>query len=88
MRRLGARWWESEEDYTDVLLGMRERSAVEAVEVVFGWPETGGVWVLRVEEREKLPGDFGKIHMALAMDERCGVIEGYGGIFSLNPEDV
>ena len=88
MHRLGAAWWESEEDYTDVLLGMRQRSPVESSEVVFGWPSTGGVWVLRLEDREKLPKDFGKIHMALNMDERCRVIEGYGGTFYPNPEDV
>ena len=88
MRKLGAAWWESEEDYTDVLLGMRERSPVESSEIVFGWPSAGGVWVLRLDDREKLPKDFGKIHMALTMDERCRVIEGYGGTFYLNPEDV
>lgn len=85
MRRLGAAWWESEEDYTDVLLGMRERSSVESYEMVFGWPSTGGVWVLRLDDREKLPKDCGKVHMALTMDERCWVIEEYG---CLNPEDV
>ena len=88
MCKLGAAWWESEEDYTDVLLGMRERSPVESSEIVSGWPSTGGVWVLRLDDREKLPKDFGKIHMALTMDERCRVIESYGGTFYLNPEDV
>lgn len=88
MRKLGTVWWESEEDYTNMLMGARQWSPVESAVVVYGWPSTGGVWVLRFEERWKLPRDFGKIHMALTMDERCRVIEGYGGTFYPNPEDV
>lgn len=42
LRMLGAKWWEDERDYVDVVLGMRERTAVEAAEVVFGWPTAGG----------------------------------------------
>ena len=88
MRKLGAKWWESEGDYFNVLVGERERSPLEASELVFGWPTTGGVWVLRFEDRQKRPKDFGRLHMALNMDERCGIIEEYGGTFYPEPEDV
>ena len=88
LRMLGAKWWESEEDYIHVLLGMRQKTAVESSELVFGWPSAGGVWVLRFESEKEIPRDFGKLHMALDMDERCRVMELYGGVYHTDPNEV
>ena len=88
LQRLGAKWWRSEDDYVEVLLGLRERNPAELAEVTFGWPSTGGMWFLRFEHEQQLPHDFGKINMAMNMDERCRVIEAYGGTFYPNSTAV
>ena len=88
MRQIGAKWWESEKEFIDVSVGMRDATELESRELVFGWPTSGGVWVLRFDQQKKLPRDFGRIHMALDMDERCQVIKEYGGTFYEDPKDV
>lgn len=82
MRRIGATWWPSEREYIDVLLGVRERTELEARVSVFGWPEDGtGVWLLRYESEKAIPWDFGKLQFAIDMNERCQIIQGYGAKF-------
>lgn len=86
MRKIGAKWWESEEEYFSVLLGERERTKMEERELVMGWPSSGGIWVLRYERQRDIPKDFGRLHMAMNMDERSEVIQEYGGRFCGDPE--
>ncbi|KAK0510493.1 hypothetical protein JMJ35_006925 [Cladonia borealis] len=88
MRQIGAKWWENEKEFIDVSIGMRDATELESRELVFGWPTSGGVWVLRFDQQKKLPRDFGRIHMASDMDERCQVIKEYGGTFYEDPKDV
>jgi hypothetical protein len=61
VRQLGARWWETEDDYR------ANRYKPHYMEVIAGWPEGGGVWVFKtsdvnMEERckaiEQLGGVF------------------------------
>ena len=87
-RKLGATWWASEEDYINVLLGLRERTPLEHSELVVGWPASGGAWILRFENAKQRPKDFGKIKMALNMEERCRVVEEYGGTFYTDLEKI
>ena len=88
MRKIGAKWWASEQNYVKVLIGERERTKVEERELVMGWPGSGGVWILRYERQRDIPKDFGRLHMALDMDERSQVIRKYGGKFVEDPKDV
>ncbi|KAI9785863.1 MAG: hypothetical protein M1816_008190 [Peltula sp. TS41687] len=87
LRKIGAIWWASEADYVDVLPGGRSKTAEEERELVLGWPQEGGVWVLELESESKRPTDLGRIHMALNMEERCRVIKEYGGVFFADPKD-
>ncbi|KAL2810220.1 hypothetical protein BJX63DRAFT_423272 [Aspergillus granulosus] len=55
LRRTGATWWPSREDWVEVQIGMREMTEEEEKVVVFGWPTDGvGVWVLRFASAEKI----------------------------------
>jgi hypothetical protein len=51
-------------------------------EVLFlGWPEQGGVWVLRYDNCKMLRGDLGPIWNALNMEESCMALEMRGAMF-------
>ncbi|KAI9642510.1 hypothetical protein NHQ30_009315 [Ciborinia camelliae] len=61
--------------------------------LIFGWPTDGvGVWVLRYEARKDkrrlLPRDFGKINMAMTMDERVEVMKEFCAVFYEKESDV
>lgn len=82
MRRIGATWWPSEQDYNDVLLGVRERTELEARVLVFGWPEEStGVWLLSYESEMAKPRDFGKLQLAIDMNERCRMMQEFGATY-------
>lgn len=89
MRRIGATWWASEQEYNDVLLGARERTESESRVLVFGWPEDGkGVWVLRYEREVATPRDFGRLQLAMNMNERCRMMQDFGATFYPDLADV
>ncbi len=89
MRRVGATWWGSEQEWVDVELGLRERTELEERTLVFGWPsEGGGVWVLRFQGARAVPRDFGRVSMAVSMDERVGVMREYGAVFYQDADEV
>ena len=79
--RIGAKWWQDEDDFNDVDLGMRERTADEERESIFGYPSTGGVWMLSFPTQREIPRDIGRINMARNMEERCAVMKEYGATF-------
>lgn len=82
LRRTGARWWPSREDWVEVLIGMREATEEEDKVLVFGWPADGvGVWVLRFASAEQLPRDFGRMRLAINMEERIQLMREYGAVF-------
>ncbi|KAI9833200.1 MAG: hypothetical protein M1819_003823 [Sarea resinae] len=92
--KIGARWYEHERELQDLMLGDRKWPP----RLEFGWPANGGVWAVRkVKEPDlrKHPLDpplverkpWGKLYMALNMEERCRVIEELGGTFFPNPEE-
>ena len=89
MRKIGASWWADEQEWVEVQLGMRERTALESRQLVFGWPTNGeGVWVLRFNDEKQIPQDFGNISLAMNMDERCEVMKSYGATFYADPETM
>ena len=70
-------------------LGVRERTELEKRVLVFGWPSDGvGVWMLRFATEIELPRDFGRLGMAISMDERVKVMKEYGAVFYKNPNEV
>lgn len=70
-------------------LGLRERTELEERTLVFGWPsEAGGVWVLRFQGAREVPRDFGRVGMAVSMDERVGVMREYGAVFYRDADEV
>lgn len=82
MRRIGATWWASEQEWMDVLFGMRDATETEKRILEFGWPSNGsGVWVLRYATEREVPKDFGRVRVAVTMDERVEIMREYGANF-------
>lgn len=68
---------------------MRERIGLERRVLVFGWPTDGvGVWVLRFGDQMEVPRDFGRLELAVSMDERVQVMKEYGALFYEDPRLV
>ena len=89
VRRLGATWWASEQEWIDVQLGVREATELEKIVLVFGWPSDGvGMWVLRFASEREVPSDFGRLGMAISMDERVEVMKEYGATFYKDLDEV
>lgn len=91
LQRIGAKWWLSKRDWIDATLGVRDLTEEEAKVVVYGWPAEGpGVWVLRYESEGDVAGDFGRLRLALTMEEKIATMREYGAEFvedaSLVPE--
>lgn len=69
----------------------RERQRTELIrrQFIFGWPMNGeGVWFLRYDNQRDVPDDFGRVSMAIDMDERCRIMKQYGATFYADPETV
>jgi hypothetical protein len=82
MQRTGATWWPSKEDWIEVQMGMREMTEEEEKVLIFGWPTDGvGVWVLRFPSARKIPRDFGRMSLAINMEERIQIMREYGAMF-------
>ncbi|KAG4434991.1 hypothetical protein IFR05_009516 [Cadophora sp. M221] len=89
LRRTGAKWWPSRDYEAEVLIGMRSITEEEAKIFVLGWPTDGvGVWVLRFKNERVLPRDFGRLAMALDMEEKIGLMKEYGAEFVEDVEQV
>jgi hypothetical protein len=76
VRQLGARWWETEDDYR------ANRYKPHYMEVIAGWPEGGGVWVFKTSDVKARVRGAAIIHNAFNMEERCKAIEQLGGFRS------
>lgn len=82
LRRIGAKWWISKHDWIMATLGARDLTEEESKVVVFGWPAEGaGVWVLRYDSERDDPDDFGRLRLALTMEERIAMMREYGAEF-------
>jgi hypothetical protein len=57
--------------------------------VVYGWPAEGaGVWVLRYESEGDVPDDFGRLRLALTMEERIAMMQEYDAGFAEDASQV
>ncbi len=89
MRTIGGTWWANERARVDVQCGMKERTELESQQLMCGWPTDGeGVWFLRYGNEREVPKDFGKVFLAIDMDERCRVMKHDGATFYADPEAV
>jgi hypothetical protein len=83
LQRIGAKWWISKQDWANATLGVRDLTEDESKVVVYGWPAEGaGVWVLRYESEGDVPDDFGRLRLALTMEERITVMQDYDAEFA------
>ncbi|OJZ83576.1 hypothetical protein ASPFODRAFT_48988 [Aspergillus luchuensis CBS 106.47] len=82
MRRTGAKFWPSKEEWIAVKMGRRDITEEEEKVMVYGWPTDGvGVWVLRYRSASQMPRDFGRMSFAMNMDERIQIMKEYGATF-------
>ncbi|KAL2076224.1 hypothetical protein VTL71DRAFT_1167 [Oculimacula yallundae] len=82
LRRTGAKWWKSRDEWVKVQLGMRDETEEEKRVVVYGWPADGvGVWVLKYERANLVPVDFGRLGFAMNMEEKIEMMKEYGAEF-------
>ncbi len=66
----------------------RDMKLSEMEVLTLGWPEVGGVWVLRRPSRWGEDRGWSlRIRNAVTMKERCEAIEMSGGVFYARPEE-
>ncbi|KAM0477473.1 hypothetical protein ACHAPX_005786 [Trichoderma viride] len=88
LRKLGARWWESESKYSDELIDpYTGRLPPEKPVLYIGWPASGGVWALSVDVWDAAKEGYGVIYNSLTMEEQCEMIQEFGGTFYQDPKD-
>ncbi|KAH9211335.1 hypothetical protein DL95DRAFT_392515 [Leptodontidium sp. 2 PMI_412] len=88
LRRTGARWWDSYYSWDLVVVQKSApMSAKEREALVLGWPEKGGVWVIREHNWGRLGSRGWTWTNAHTMEERCKALEMLGAVYYANPED-
>ena len=88
LRKIGGKWWRSYDDFEMATGSKVRRMWPDEREVLFlGWPEQGGVWVLRYDNRKMIGGDLGPVWNAISMEERCMALEKRGAVFFESPEE-
>jgi hypothetical protein len=89
LRKIGGKWFSSHWDWSAKYVQMSKGMKPEEMEVLtLGWPETGGVWVLRRQSQwGEDRGNSLRVRNALSMGERCEAIEMSGGVFYKRPEE-
>ena len=85
MRRLGAKWFETNRDELKFMF-FRTREDTDPY-VSFGWPDGGGVCVLNTTYGRASELGTAIIFNAKDMEERCELIKRLGGIFYADPSD-
>ncbi|KAL9115809.1 MAG: hypothetical protein Q9227_000177 [Pyrenula ochraceoflavens] len=89
LRLLGAKWWRSDHDHAEKLIGFTEATEEEKKRIIVGWPSNGhGVWIMRMHNEGPRPRDYGKLRMCLNMDERCALLDSWGAEFYDDPKNV
>lgn len=87
MRQLGATWWASVHDQAMWELKEETRNELDDPMVYFGWPASGGVWVINKTLEKASKMGTGRIHIAADMEERCRIMEELGATYYSKPED-
>jgi hypothetical protein len=88
LRKIGGKWWKHYADFEDATIHKRRMMYPDERDVlILGWPEDGGVWVMREHIWKNVGVKFGPVWNALNMRERCKAIEIVGGTFYAKAED-
>jgi hypothetical protein len=89
LQRLGGKWWPNKDDWRSATPSDTAEAILNQKGEVnfFGWPSSGGVYVLSYASRHDLPSGFGKLHLATDMDHRCELMKEFAPGFFANPED-
>ncbi|KAF2223371.1 hypothetical protein BDZ85DRAFT_261483 [Elsinoe ampelina] len=89
LRRTGATLWASKESHfrgRGQIYGIAE---VGIKVMVYGWPSDGvGVWVLRFANEREVPRDFGRVRMAMDMEEKIEIMKEYNATFVADASQV
>ena len=88
LRKIGGKWWSSYYDFEMTTKAKARMMWPDEREVLFfGWPEQGGVWVLRYDNWKMVRGDLGPVWNAFSMKERCIALERRGAVFFERAEE-
>jgi hypothetical protein len=88
LRKIGGKWWRSYDDFAMATVSKVRMMWPDEREVLFlGWPEQGGVWVLRYDNPKMTRGDLGPVWNVFDIEERCKALEKYGAVLFSNPEE-
>lgn len=85
LRKLGPKWWPDLE--THALDSLEGQYQYDYEVKAFGWPADGGVWALKMPNRDAYMKGMGRIRNAFSMEERCRQIEKLGGVFYSDPAE-
>jgi hypothetical protein len=91
LRRVGATWWLFNEEWHYNLRHNHDELVTDEQKriMVYGWPADGrGLWVLKYEQVDDLPDDFGKVRMAADMEEKIEAMKALGAEFMADPDEV
>jgi len=89
LRKIGGKWWRSEQRSIDVWVGDLHPDTMpteeEEREVYIGWPKEGGVLVLEGNE-SAIPPEVGMLRMVGSMEERCWLLrDKLGAVYYADP---
>ncbi|KAL3427470.1 hypothetical protein PVAG01_00979 [Phlyctema vagabunda] len=89
LRLIGGKWWSSYWDFIETTQYQMRKMTPEEEQVLYlGWPaKGGGVWIIRLENRNVFWVGFDRHRNAHTMEERCRALEMSGATFYENPED-
>jgi hypothetical protein len=91
LRRAGATWWQYDHEWLYNIGNYDDERVTDEQKriMVYGWPADGrGVWVLKYEQADDLPNDFGKVRMAADMEEKIEAMKALGAKFVADPDEV
>jgi hypothetical protein len=91
LRRVGATWWQFNQEWIQNLRKYHDELVTDEQKriMVYGWPADGrGVWVLKYEQADDLPNDFGKVRMAADMEEKIEAMRALGAEFVADLDQV
>jgi hypothetical protein len=89
LRKIGGKWFPGHWDWWAKYVQMSRGMTISEMEVLtLGWPESGGVWVLRRQSRWGEDRGWSlRVRNAVSIQERCEAIEMSGGVFYERPEE-
>jgi hypothetical protein len=90
LRRVGATWWQYDYERMDNIGNYDDERVTDEQKriMVYGWPADGrGVWILKYEQADDLPDDFGKVRMAADMEEKIEAMKALGAEFVADPDE-